>query len=193
MYHIAVLADSLCVIFKNVIVFTSCVHLQSTLPPKRCVLIATTTLFACRVLDELRWFGTTSITVITVSSEAPSPLRYVLPYLYRLYYLHSSSLSIPSMFQSQMLQVVSVYVSVTLSFFPPSLSLADSWLVWRHQTACIFSAATDGAMAACQRPECSLSQLSGRSPGPKWISSTLWGGAASPLPIEVFNCVFWHG
>jgi len=56
-----------------------------------------------------------------------------------------------------------------------SLRLLNSRLVWRHQTACIFSAATDGAVTACQGPECSLSQLSGPFPGLKWIPST-WGG-----------------
>lgn len=159
--------------------------------PKRCIPGATTTLFACRVLDELRWFGTTGVThvarvsfpVISASQSAVKrpPLSVTCSLICIVSITFTHPLSISSLFQSQMLQVVSVYVSVTLPFFPPSLSLADSWLVWRHQTACIFSAATDGAMAACQRPECSLSQLSGRSPGPKWISSTFGGGEKLPL------------
>lgn len=173
--------------------------------PKRCIPGATITLFACRVLDELRWFGTTGVThvarvsfpVISASQSAvkrpPLSVTCSLICIVSITFTHPLCLSLPCF----SLKCFRLYLSMCLSpslFFPPSLSLADSWLVWRHQTACIFSAATDGAMAACQRPECSLSQLSGRSPGPKWISYTFGGGGeAFPLPIEVFNCVFWHG
>lgn len=140
--RIAIFADSLCVTFKSVIVFTSCVPLQSTLPlngvkPKEmyplCYHYAVCLSCSGRaqVVRYHRCISCSSCLFsrnisITVSRETPSPLCYVLPYLYHLYYLHSSSLSISSLFQSQMLQDVSVYVSVTLPFFPPSLSLADS-------------------------------------------------------------------
>lgn len=106
--------------------------------------------FACHVLGRLRRFSTIGITHVLYTahvsflrqqyhsegSPLPSPRCYVLPYLCLLYYFHSSSLSLSSLFQSfpspsaesQMLQVVSVYVSVTsLSSLPPSLSQTVDW------------------------------------------------------------------
>lgn len=136
---------------------------------------------------------------ITASTESPSPLCYVPPLsvssllLSLIFYLSLPCFTLLSFLsvQSQMLRVVSCLLVCHLSFCPftlPPFPLPDSWLVWWHQAVCIFSAATDGAMAACHRPECSLSQLSDRSPGPKWILSTLGGrwerGAAFSLPLS---------
>lgn len=177
--------------------------------------------FACHVVDEQRRFSTTGASRVHCSCVFPTIaiLQWGYPsplsphYLFLLYYSHSSSLSLSTLFQSFPVSVCWVsrasgciclcvcHLSFSLSLFP-SLPLADSRLVWRHQTACIFSAATDGAMAACQRPECSLSQLSGRSPGPKWSPSTWegrWGRKGRsffcllPLQIEVLIVSFWHG
>lgn len=88
-----------------------------------------------------------------------------------------------------------LYLSVCLSLpsHPSpiaSFHLLDSWLVWQRQTVRIFSAATEAAGAAWRRPECSLSQLSRRSPWPKWRLST-WGrewwkeGAPGDYPTTV--------
>lgn len=147
------MADSLCVTFKNVIKFTSCVPLQSTLPLNgvkskemypRCYHY-TVCLSCSGRAQVVRYHRCNSCRSclfsrnisITVSSEAPSPLRYVLPYLYRLYYLHSSSLSISSLFQSEMLQVVSVYVSVTLPFLS-SLPLPRRQLTGMATPDCMY-------------------------------------------------------
>lgn len=116
--------------------------------------------FACHVLDELRRFSTIGVTHVhyfslshdsieyySEGSTLPSPPGYVLPYLFLMDYFHSS---LSSLFQYFSLSFCCfrLYVSMCLSPLScPPPSLPDSWLVWQHQAACIFSIATDGAMA----------------------------------------------
>lgn len=123
--------------------------------------------FACHVLDELRRFSIVSVTQVHCSCLSPTieilqdqacivvvpPFCYVLPYLFLLllfsplFQSHLFSLSTVSNVSS-CICLSHLFLSLS-SLSLASLPLPDSWLVWRHQTACIFSAATDGAMAAC--------------------------------------------
>lgn len=114
--------------------------------------IPQSTALSARHIYEQRWFA---VSRVHCSSPLSAPLS-ISPLL----------LSFSRSFRSQMLQVLSVDVSITslpLLFSPlPSLSQTVDW--YGNTTLCIFSTATDGAVAACQRPERSLSQLSGHSP-----------------------------
>lgn len=151
-------------------------------------------LSCCLLVMWMSWFGVTHVATLLmslsydISITVSSPLPSLLPYIFLLYYFaHPLFLSLVSVSNASGFICLCVcHLSFSPFFFPIPLPLPDSWLVWQHQTACIFSTATDGAMAACQRPECSLSQLSGRSPGPKWIPSTWggrWGRGEAPLPF----------
>lgn len=165
-----------------------------------------TTLVARLVAGELRRFNTTGVThahhsclfpaiaILQRAQNHPSPLCYVppsslsSPLLSLIFYLSLPCFTLFCFLSALFVSNASSCILPTcLSPFPP-FPLPDSWLVWWHQAVCIFSAATDGAMAACHRPECSLSQLSDRSPGPKWILSTLGEGgeegAAFPFPLS---------
>lgn len=138
------MADSLCVTFKNVIKFTSCVPLQSTLPLNgvkskemypRCYHY-TVCLSCSGRAQVVRYHRCNSCRSclfsrnisITVSSEAPSPLRYVLPYLYRLYYLHSSSVYLFLVSVSNASGCICLCVChPPFSFLPPSPSQTVDW------------------------------------------------------------------
>lgn len=103
---------------------------------------------SARHICELRWFAVTR-------ARCSSPLSLLLcPFL--LYY----SLSLPCLG----LRCFRFYLSMCPSPLFPSPSLFQTVDWYGNTTLCIFSTATDGAVAACQRPERSLSQLSGRSP-----------------------------
>lgn len=130
----------------------------------------TAPLFAWHVPDKLRRFSTIGVTHVSFQ-------RYHSEHDITLIYFFSItfSLLLVSVFNASGCICRCVCHLSFSRFLCLPLPLPDSWLVWRHQTVCIFSAATDGAMAACQRPECSLSQLSGHFFGPKWIPSTFRG------------------
>lgn len=120
-----------------------------------------------RVRDEQTWFRPSRCSYllsfdICISAPPPSfcSTYRLLPYYFAL---------IPSLVSGSICLCVCHphHLFPFLKFSRLPSFLPDGRLVRRHQTACIFSSAADGgAMAACQGPECSLSQLPGTRTDP---------------------------
>lgn len=107
--------------------------------PKRCIPGATITLFACRVLDELRWFGTTGVThvarvsfpVISASQSAvkrpPLSVTCSLICIVSITFTHPLCLSLPCFSLKCFRLYLSMCLSPSLSFLLPSPSQTVDW------------------------------------------------------------------